>query len=178
MEVDVLFSPLPDPPAACFPDDPDDELLAHPATSATRAVAPAAPTPNLPIPNVDICYLTSGREHRNECLFPSIDTHLTRQRFIRWQKLQNHRLRVGRGLLVVMLGAHVDSAISLTSPFVTAASFEPSHRPVRDPRRQDLARSAPDPLDHPRGRAVLDRTRHRQRRHRDQRMSAGTPEPV
>src|SRR3984957_15332825 len=73
IEVDMVFRPLADaltvaPPAAGFA---EDELLAHPATSATRATAPAAPRPKLRIPKVDICYLTSGRKHPNECRYPS-----------------------------------------------------------------------------------------------------------
>jgi hypothetical protein len=32
----------------------DELLLPQPATSATSAVAPAAPSPNFPIPNADI----------------------------------------------------------------------------------------------------------------------------
>jgi hypothetical protein len=38
----------------------EDELPPHAESSATRAAAPAAPNPLLPIPKTDICNLTSG----------------------------------------------------------------------------------------------------------------------
>jgi hypothetical protein len=65
LEADVLDGALDAPPAAGFT---EDELLPHPATSATRAVAPAAPRLNFPIPNADICYLKSRWRPPNECL--------------------------------------------------------------------------------------------------------------
>jgi hypothetical protein len=71
MDVDMVFRELAEPLAAgaldadvldgvlAAADVVEDELLPHPATSATRAVAPAVPRPNFPIRKADIFYLES-----------------------------------------------------------------------------------------------------------------------
>jgi hypothetical protein len=76
MDVDMVFRELAEPLAAgalgadvldgvlAAAGLVEDELLPHPATSATRAVAPAVPRPNFPIPKADIFYLESRWRHR------------------------------------------------------------------------------------------------------------------
>jgi hypothetical protein len=69
IDVDLLVSEVDDPldavlgaaldPAAAAGFTEFELLLLHPATTATRAVAPATPRPSFPVPIADICYLAS-----------------------------------------------------------------------------------------------------------------------
>src|SRR5690349_20615276 len=68
MEVDMVFRPFADTVTGalvCVAPDAEppvavDEPLPHAESSATRAAAPAALSPLLPIPRTNICHLTSG----------------------------------------------------------------------------------------------------------------------